>query len=61
MGAAPSRKAAARTAGAETAPFQTFMTGWDRTCDPVASTPASTLSTDSVNRMPSSGAVSRPS
>ena len=61
MGAAPSRNEAARTEGAEIAPFHTFGIGWDRTSAPIASTPASTPSTDSVNRMPFSGVVSRPS
>jgi hypothetical protein len=60
MGAAPSRKAAVRTEGAEMAPFHTFGIGWERTSAPIASTPASTPSTDSVNRMPFSGVVSFP-
>jgi hypothetical protein len=60
MGAAPRRKDAARTSGAEMAQFHTFGIGWDRTSAPIASTPASTPRTDSVNRMPFSGVVSRP-
>ena len=42
------------------APFHTFGIGWDRTSAPIASTPASTPRTDSVNRMPFSGVVSLP-